>query len=92
MPFLELTDNQVQDIVNVNVLPAMMLCHAILPDMVKKGRGAIVNISSLCSAFPVPYLAVYAATKSFIGSFTRAVSAEYENRLVFNSSCLEFKF
>ena len=80
MPFLELEEHIVKDIINVNVVAGTTLIHALLPEMVRKGKGAIINISSTCSAFPVPYLATYAATKHFISAFTKAISAEYQDR------------
>jgi len=81
MPFLELEETKVKNIVSVNVISGTILCHAILPSMIRKGKGAIINISSTCSAFPVPYLATYAATKHFIAAFTNAIAAEYKHRL-----------
>ncbi|XP_058136403.1 uncharacterized protein [Dasypus novemcinctus] len=42
-----------------------------------RGRGVIINISSEAENSPCPFLAAYAATKAFVGSFSRAVGAEY---------------
>ena len=83
MPFLDLDENIVKDIISVNVLSCTSLCHAILPGMVMKGKGAIINIGSMCSICPVPYLATYAATKHYIAAFTKAIAAEYANRYYF---------
>ena len=80
MPFLELEEKVAKDIINVNILSGTMLCHALLPDMVKKGKGAIINIGSICSYYPLPYLAVYAATKHYTAAFTQAIAAEYAER------------
>ena len=80
MPFLELEEDIVKDIITVNVLSGTMLCHAVLPGMIKKGKGAIINIGSVCSYYPLPYLATYAATKHYIAAFTEAIAAEYSNR------------
>lgn len=79
MPFLELDEQMVKDIINVNVVAGTTLIHALLPDMIRKRKGAIINISSTCSAFPVPYLATYSATKHFIDAFTKAITAEYQD-------------
>ena len=81
MPFLELEQQMVRDIINVNITAGAALVHAILPDMIQKRKGAIINISSTCSAFPAcPYLATYCATKHFVAAFTKGIAAEYENR------------
>ena len=82
MPFLELSEKMVQDIIVVNVLAGTMLCHSLLPDMLKKKKGAIINIGSICSYYPLPYLATYAATKYFTAAFSQAIAAEYSDRLV----------
>merc|ERR1712150_211611 len=72
-------EQMVKDIINVNVVAGTTLIHALLPDMIRKRKGAIINISSACSAFPVPYLATYSATKHFIDAFTKAITAEYQD-------------
>ena len=59
------------------MLPVTMFCHAFLPDMVKRGRGAIINISSVAGLVPVPFLAVYSATQHYISAFTQAIAQEY---------------
>jgi len=79
MPFLELDAKTAEDMITVNITAATMLCHHMLPDMIKKGKGAIINISSMASYLPCPYLAVYAATKHYIRAFTEALAAEYSD-------------
>ena len=61
----------------MNVLPLTMFCHAFLPDMAKRGKGAIINISSVAGLVPVPYLAVYSATQHYISALTQAIAQEY---------------
>ncbi|XP_058135117.1 very-long-chain 3-oxoacyl-CoA reductase-B-like [Dasypus novemcinctus] len=65
------------DIVNCNVLSVAQMTRIVLPQMVARGRGVIINISSETENGPWPFLAAYAATKAFVGSFSRAVGAEY---------------
>ena len=66
-----------QDIITVNVLPLTLLCHALLPDMARRGRGALVNICSVAGLVAVPHLAVYSATQHYISALTRALATEY---------------
>ncbi|MEH3140967.1 MAG: SDR family NAD(P)-dependent oxidoreductase [Mycobacterium kyogaense] len=54
------------------------LCHAFLPEMIRRRRGAILNVSSTTAYQPVPTLAVYAAAKAFVVSFSE--SLWYETR------------
>ena len=64
--------------IDLNVRALVELTRLVLPGLVEKGRGAIVNVVSMSAFQPVPYLAVYAATKAFVLSFTEAVAVETE--------------
>ena len=77
-PFLELDSKIVKDMITVNITAATVLCHELLPDMVKKGKGAIINIASIASYMPGPYLAEYTATKHYMHALTEAIAIEYE--------------
>lgn len=52
------------------------LCRLFLPEMIRNGRGSIINVGSMASFFPSPYMAVYAASKAFVKSFTQALIEE----------------
>lgn len=52
------------------------LSHAFAAGMAERGAGAIVNVGSSAALYPVPYLAVYSATKAFVHSFTEALGEE----------------
>ena len=58
------------------MLAVTLLCHALLPEMTGRGRGAIINISSVAGMIPLPYLAVYSATQHYISAFTQAIAQE----------------
>jgi short-subunit dehydrogenase len=62
--------------VHLNVLALMRLTHAAAGGMAARGRGAILNVSSLAGFQPGPMNATYSATKAFIISFTEAVHEE----------------
>jgi len=62
--------------VDLNVRAVVALTRRFLPPMVARGRGAILNVASMSSFQPVPYLATYAATKAFLLSFTEALGVE----------------
>jgi short-subunit dehydrogenase len=70
MPFLESEVGHVKDMVTVNITAATVLCHQLLPAMVARGRGAVINIASLASYWHGPYIAEYVATKHYMHSFT----------------------
>uniref|UniRef100_A0A2S2QQM1 Inactive hydroxysteroid dehydrogenase-like protein 1 n=3 Tax=Sipha flava TaxID=143950 RepID=A0A2S2QQM1_9HEMI len=73
----EVPDSTLWDLVNVNVGAVTHMTKLVLPAMQGRKRGAIVNVSSSAELQPMPLMAVYAATKSYIKSFTEALRIEY---------------
>ena len=62
--------------VRLNVTALTELTCALLPEMRARDRGAIVNVASTAAFQPLPYMAVYGATKAYVLSFTEALWAE----------------
>jgi short-subunit dehydrogenase len=62
--------------VRLNCEAIVTLCHAFLPAMIDRGRGGIINVASSAGMQPIPYEAVYAATKAFALNFTDALHTE----------------
>jgi len=60
----------------VNVLALTSLTRHLLPRMIAKGRGGILNVSSTAGFLPLPGSAVYAATKAYVTSFSEDIRAE----------------
>jgi short-subunit dehydrogenase len=67
---------RVQAMIDVNISALTRLTHAILPQLIRSGRGAILNVSSIASYLPLPKMAVYAATKAYVTSFSEAIRGE----------------
>ncbi|SKA90784.1 hypothetical protein SAMN02745166_01748 [Prosthecobacter debontii] len=61
---------------DLNMTALVLLTHACLPRMQRP--GGIINISSLASTLPMPAMAVYAASKAFVTSFSEALAVELE--------------
>lgn len=64
------------DILNINVGACTMMTRMVVPGMIQRKRGAIVNISSGSELQPVPYMAAYGATKAYVRNFTLAIQEE----------------
>ena len=62
--------------IELNIAVPTRLCRLFLDAMVERGSGRILNVASLGAFQPVPSLAVYSATKSYVLSFTEALSVE----------------
>lgn len=60
----------------VNITALTELTARLLPGFLARRRGTIINIASTAAFQPVPHMAVYAATKSYVLSFSRALWAE----------------
>jgi len=67
------------DMTRVHVLAAVRLARAVLPGMVARDRGAIINVSSIGAWLPVAGNAQYAATKIYLNTFSEAVADELRN-------------
>lgn len=79
-PFETLAAEREQREIQLNVGALVTLTHAFVPDMLARSSGAIINVASTLAFQPVPFMAVYGATKSFVLSFTQALSEEYRGR------------
>jgi short-subunit dehydrogenase len=62
--------------IELNIRSLLALTHRYLPGMRERKRGTIINVSSAAGFQPLPYMAVYAATKSFVTSFSEAIAEE----------------
>lgn len=60
----------------LNAVALTALSRAVLPGMIRRGRGAIVNVASTAAFQPIPTMAVYAATKAYVLRFTIALWEE----------------
>jgi len=65
--------------IQLNISSLVSLTHYFLNDMQKKNYGKILNVGSILSYFPMPRYTVYAASKSFVLSFSEALSKELEH-------------
>jgi NAD(P)-dependent dehydrogenase (short-subunit alcohol dehydrogenase family) len=64
-------------VLDVNLTGVFRMTRAIVPQMLKQGRGAIVNISSIASLVGIPTVSAYAASKGGLDALTRAVAIDY---------------
>jgi len=66
-------------IIQLNISSVVVLTKLFLKDMLKRGRGKILNVSSVASKMPGPWQAVYHGTKAFVQSFTEAIRTEVKD-------------
>lgn len=67
---------RVKAMLDVNISALTHLTHLLVPRLVRGGRAAVLNVSSVAGFFPLPHMAVYSATKAYVTSFSEALAIE----------------
>ncbi len=75
--FTEITFDEWQKVLDVNLNGVFHCIQAVLPDMVDAGWGRIVNISSSSTHSGTPYMSHYVAAKSAVNGLTKSLALEY---------------
>ena len=78
--FDEMSWNENEAIVRLNVLGPMQLTHLLLPGMLRAGKGHVINISSIAGRVGFPYTEAYAAAKDGLIGFSRVLRNDYRAR------------
>jgi short-subunit dehydrogenase len=69
-----------EKIISLNIFALTAMCRVFLPHLTTHARSAIINVSSQAAYQPVPYMAVYAATKAYVQQFSLALYEEWRGR------------
>jgi len=71
---------KIDDLIRINIEGTTKMTYLVLPDMVERKKGAIVNVSSASSMVNEPLYAVYSASKAYVNTFSTALHYEYRGR------------
>jgi short-subunit dehydrogenase len=82
----------IEKVILTNLTAPMLLSRLVLPGMLQRRRGHIVNIASLVAKIPFPYAVVYAASKAGLAHFTASLRAEYRGTGVSASTIMAGQF
>jgi short-subunit dehydrogenase len=77
--FVDTDINRELSIIQLNISSLVVLTKCFLQEMVKRGEGKILNVSSIASKVPGPFQSVYHGTKAFVQSFTEAIRDEVKD-------------
>jgi 2-hydroxycyclohexanecarboxyl-CoA dehydrogenase len=76
-PFLKISFEEWQKVVNVNLHGVFHVIQSVLPDMIDAGWGRIVNISSSSTHSGTPFMTHYVSAKSAVNGLTKSLALEY---------------
>lgn len=79
-PFVDHTQDAIEDLIRLNIEALTHLTRHALPPMLARGRGGILNVASLGGLVPGPNQAAYYASKAYVVSLTRAIATENAGR------------
>jgi hypothetical protein len=79
-PFVDIPLDWQQGQILLNVLAPVRLSHVALEGMIARGRGGILNVSSIAGLQPMPHVATYGATKAYLSSFSHALHEEVRHQ------------
>jgi len=74
--FQDLPDQDMIDIVEININAALKVTKIVIPGMVSRKRGLILNVGSFASLIPSPLLAVYSGSKAFLSTWSQSLGSE----------------
>ncbi len=86
--YAELSWSSIRETIEVNLIAPMALTHLVLPEMLKRKAGHIVNIASIAAKSGAPYAATYSGTKAGLAEWTRALRLELADTGVHFSTIL----
>ena len=71
--------DRLEAMVNINIMAALRLAHAAVDGFMARGRGTLINVSSVLALAPEQFNAIYSGTKSFMLNFSMALQTELAN-------------
>lgn len=77
IPMLDMTAEQFRQVVDVDLNAPFIVSKAVIPSMIKKGHGKIINICSMMSELGRETVSAYAAAKGGLKMLTRNIASEY---------------
>lgn len=88
---IEIPEQRLLDLVNKNVAVATLMTRLVLPGMVERCRGAVINISSGACCRPLPGRVTLTASTGYLDHLSRALHLEYSGKGIFVQSLIPFQ-
>jgi 17beta-estradiol 17-dehydrogenase / very-long-chain 3-oxoacyl-CoA reductase len=75
-----------KSMIDINCSSLVEMTYIVLPQMIKRQKGVVINVSSAAGFSPMPLLSLYSATKTFVRFFTHGLAGEFRDKgIVFQS-------
>ena len=74
--FADLDIDRAMDMISLNISAVVSLTHLYLKGMRERRNGKVINVSSAAGFQPIPFMAIYSATKAFVTAFSEAIAEE----------------
>ncbi|XP_044765275.1 very-long-chain 3-oxoacyl-CoA reductase-like [Coccinella septempunctata] len=71
-------DEFIKNLICCNIFSVTNMCRIVMPGMVERKSGVVINISSAAALIPNPMLTVYSATKAYVQKFSADLATEYQ--------------
>lgn len=84
--FHDVSDDIIDNLIKINIEATTYMTKLAIPAMLTKGKGAIINLSSISGVAPAPLLAAYGASKAYVDHFSRMLAIEYADKGIFIQS------
>mmetsp|Transcript_27579 Transcript_27579/g.77062 ORF Transcript_27579/g.77062 Transcript_27579/m.77062 type:complete len:319 (+) Transcript_27579:76-1032(+) len=82
--FLETPEELDSRMININIQSMLCMCRIVLPGMVERKKGYVINVGSFSGNLPVPMLSTYSSSKAFVDFWTQCLQEEYKkSKIVF---------
>jgi 17beta-estradiol 17-dehydrogenase / very-long-chain 3-oxoacyl-CoA reductase len=81
-------DKLCQDMISCNIMSVTMMMRIVMPQMVERKKGVVVNMASLGAVAPTPLMCVYGASKAYMDKLTRDLVTEYKDKGIIVQSVL----
>ncbi|XP_027314992.3 very-long-chain 3-oxoacyl-CoA reductase [Anas platyrhynchos] len=83
-------DKTIDKMININIMSVCKMTRLVLPGMLERSKGVILNISSAAGMYPTPLLTLYSASKAFVDYFSRGLHAEYKSKGIIVQSVMPY--
>ncbi len=77
IPSTDVSDSEFQAVLDINLNSVFALTREVLKSMVPRGKGSVINVSSMAALYGLPYIAAYSSSKTGLLGLTRSLAAEF---------------